>query len=243
MLVNCGRTIITVSGRHAIIDHQFTIRLRFCLLFLNYLLRACSEAIEEYKEQIKSLTMRLMGLMFSSLGLQDEDEDRSSYEDPASVVQLNSYPPCPDPDRAMGLAAHTDSSLLTVLYQSSTSGLQVLRPNDENGPERWVEVPPLRGAFVVNIGDLFQVLSNGRYRSVLHRALVNRTQHRLSIAYIHGPPMHLKISPLRSILNPLEGPIYRSVLWSEYLVLKAKHFNKALSYLRVKKEVEDEEAC
>ncbi|KAF7116961.1 hypothetical protein RHSIM_RhsimUnG0009900 [Rhododendron simsii] len=185
--------------------------------------------ILEYDKEMHKLAGRLMGLMLGSLGIAQEDVDWAGpNKEGAAAIQLNSYPACPDPDRAMGLAAHTDSTLLTILYQNNTSGLQVLR--DASG---WVTVPPVPGALVVNIGDLLHILSNGSYPSVLHRAVVNRTQQRLSVAYLYGPPSNVKISPLSKLLDPTHPPLYRPVTWTEYLGAKAKHFNEALSSVRL----------
>ncbi|EHA8591092.1 gibberellin 3-beta-dioxygenase 1 [Cocos nucifera] len=189
--------------------------------------------IEEYNKEMKELAGRLMHLMLLSLGITEEDISWAGpirdSGDLSTVMQLNSYPACPEPDRAVGLAAHTDSSLLTVLYQSSTSGLQVLRPD----PPRWVTVPPLPGVLIVHVGDLSHILSNGRFRSVLHRAVVNRTHHRLSAAFICGPPAHVKVSPIDKLLGPSQGPAYRAVTWPEYLALKGKLFNKALASIKL----------
>nr|ARJ31381.1 GA 3-oxidase [Epimedium pseudowushanense] len=190
------------------------------------------DVMEDYEKEMKKLSSRLMWLMMGSLGITKEDMKwagpKGDFGSASAVLQLNSYPPCPDPNRAMGLAAHTDSTLLTVLHQNSTSGLQVLKDG-----VRWVTVPPLSGALVVNVGDLLQILSNGRYPSVLHRAVVHRTRHRLSIAYLYGPPMNVQISPLSKLVDLKHPPLYRSVTWSEYLSTKAKHFNKALSSVRL----------
>nr|AVP71909.1 GA3ox1 [Paris polyphylla var. yunnanensis] len=188
--------------------------------------------VQEYQKEMKELTLKLMRLMILSLGPDNNDGIKGTRPGPASdlvgVLQLNSYPVCPDPDRAMGLAAHTDSSLLTVLHQSRTNGLQVLREPDRAGPAHWVAVPPIPGALVVNVGDLLHILSNGRFKNVLHRAIVNRTHHRVSVAYICGPQDWVEVSPL---VRPGEGPTYRSVTWTQYLGLKAKLFDKALASL------------
>lgn len=185
---------------------------------------------------MKELAGRLMHLILLSLGLTEEDISWAGpirdSGDLTTVIQLNSYPACPEPDRAVGLAAHTDSSLLTVLHQSSTSGLQVLRPD----PARWVTVPPLPGVLIVHVGDLSHILSNGRFRSVLHRAVVNRTHQRLSVAYICGPPAHVKVSPMDKLLGPSQAPAYREVTWPEYLALKGKLFNKALASIKLGRE-------
>ena len=197
----------------------------------------CSEVIEEYNKQMKKLAERLMQLMLLSLGLTEDIKwagPMNEFRDITSVLQLNSYPACPNPNQAMGLAAHTDSSLLTILYQSRTSGLQVLRPEDHHSPARWVMVPPIPGALVVNVGDLCHILSNGRFQSVLHRAVVNRTHHRVSAAYICGPPAHVKVSPITMPVG--RYPAYRPVTWREYLGLKARLFDKALASIKVVSE-------
>ncbi|KAL5729444.1 gibberellin 3beta-dioxygenase [Ranunculus cassubicifolius] len=190
------------------------------------------DVMEEYEKEMKNLATRIMWVMLGSLGITKEDlkwaSPKGELQGACAALQMNSYPPCPDPNRAMGLAAHTDSTLLTLLYQNNTSGLQVLR--DGVG---WVTVPPVTGALVVNVGDLIHILSNGRYPSILHRAVVHRTRHRLSIAYLYGPPPTTQISPLPKLIDLKNPPLYRSVTWSEYLGTKAKHFNKALSSVRI----------
>lgn len=182
--------------------------------------------MEEYQKEMKGLALKLIGLMLGSLGLNYEDvkwlkpKNRSR---PQALLQLNSYPVCPDPTRAMGLAPHTDSSLLTLLNQSSISGLQV-----HVDGIRWVPVHPIPGALVVNVGDLMHILSNGRFKSALHRAVVNEAHHRISMAYFYGPPTDVKISPLIDHNHPL----YQPVTWKEYLEYKATHLGKALQVIR-----------
>ncbi|XP_059642971.1 gibberellin 3-beta-dioxygenase 1-like [Cornus florida] len=185
------------------------------------------DVIEEYKKEMKQLTGRLIWLMLGPLGITKEDIEWAG-KGGESALQLNSYPVCPDPDHAMGLAEHTDSTLFTILHQNNTSGLQVLQ--EETG---WVTVPPLPSTLVVNIGDLLHILSNGLYHSVLHRAMVNRNQHRFSVAYLSGPPAGTLISPLSKLVDKSHPPLYRPVSWSEYLSAKKEHFNNTLSTIRL----------
>lgn len=195
--------------------------------------------VEEYEKEMKRLAGRLMWLIFGSLGISKEDVKwagpKGEFEEASNALQLNSYPACPDPDRAMGLAEHTDSTLLSIIHQTNISGLQVLR--DRAG---WLTVPPVPGALVVNIGDLTHILSNGLYRNVLHRAMVNRTQQRLSIAYLYGPPTNVQISPESKLVSPSHPPLYRPVAWKEYLAIKGKLYKKALSSIKLYDPLNDE---
>lgn len=185
----------------------------------------CSNVMEEYQKEMKGLAAKLIELMLRSLGLNNEDAKWLRH--PRSLLQLNSYPVCPDPTRAMGLAPHTDSSLLTLLYQTTTGGLQVLVDG-----VLWAPVYPTAGALVVNVGDLMHILSNGRFKSAVHRAIVNKVHHRISIAYFYGPPWDVKISPLTKLIDHDHPPLYHPVTWREYLGYKATHFNKALELIR-----------
>ncbi|KAL3631840.1 iron ascorbate-dependent oxidoreductase [Castilleja foliolosa] len=186
------------------------------------------DTIEDYQKAMKALSARLIWLMLGSLGI--TNADMTWAENGCSALQLNSYPVCPDPTRAMGLAAHTDSTIVTILHQSNTRGLQVRR----EGSSRWIMVPPHPGALVVHVGDLLHMLSNGLYPSVLHRAVVNGTRHRLSVAYLYGPPESVKIGPLAKLVDEAHPRVYRSITWKDYLGKKAEHFNKALASVRVK---------
>ncbi|WJX69961.1 iron ascorbate-dependent oxidoreductase [Trifolium repens] len=190
------------------------------------------DIVLQYDETMKKLAEKLMLLMLDSLGITKEDiiwaNSKAQFEKACAAMQLNSYPICPDPDRAMGLAPHTDSTFLTILSQSDISGLQVQREGFG-----WVTVPPVHGGLVVNVGDLFHILSNGIYPSVLHRVLVNRIRQRFSVAYLYGPPSNVEICPHTKLVGPTQPPLYRSVTWNEYLGKKAKHFNKALSSVRL----------
>lgn len=61
------------------------------------------------------------------------------------------YPYCPEPDRTLGIASHTDPGVITVLLQDHIGRLQVKKD------EEWVDVEHVPGALVINIGDILQV--------------------------------------------------------------------------------------
>ncbi|KAL7189593.1 hypothetical protein ACSBR1_039276 [Camellia fascicularis] len=118
-------------------------------------------------------------------------------------------------------------ALSEIIMVDATSGLQVL-----HGNSGWVTVPPLTGALVINIGDLMHILSNGRFKTTLHRAVVNKAEHRISVAYFFSPSRDAKISPLIKLTDHDHPPFYRPVTWKEYLGVKATYFNKAFDLIR-----------
>ncbi|KAM7274623.1 hypothetical protein ACFE04_016489 [Oxalis oulophora] len=221
----------TVSGspmEHAIKlwPHHQDDRSQFC------------DVLVEYQKELKALAERLIGIMLSSLELSPSEELKWLKPKPGDTQQhqamlnLNYYPPCPDPSQAIGLAVHTDSSLLTLLYPSTIDtfgGLQVLSLDNSS----WISVEPMKGAIVVNLGDLMQVLTNSRFKSVMHRAVVHKSRSRTSRAYFYGPPKEVKISPATKMIDDGHSAIYRSVSWEEMLSAKAKYFNKALDSIKI----------
>ena len=66
------------------------------------------------------------------------------------VVKGHYYPPCPEPELTFGTADHTDNDFLTIILQDEHGGLQVLHKDE------WVDVSPLPGALVINLGDMLQ---------------------------------------------------------------------------------------
>ncbi|KAI4337365.1 hypothetical protein L6164_015793 [Bauhinia variegata] len=127
----------------------------------------------------------------------------------------------------MGLAPHTDTFLLTILHQSQTTGLQIFKEGSG-----WVPVHPDPSALVVNIGDLFHIISNARFPCVVHRVTVNRTHQRYSVAYFHGPPVDYVVSPFSTtVLDNKSGVRFRAVTVKEYIAIKARNLGEALSLI------------
>lgn len=190
--------------------------------------------MENYQKDMKALAERLTRLILESLNISDEEiswlgssNGSSGSSTTSTALQLNSYPSCPDPNQAMGLAPHTDTSLLTILHQSETNGLEVFKAG-----LGWVPVPPVAGAFVINIGDILHILSNARFPNALHRVVMNGNRPRFSVAAFYNPPTDYILSPFYKALSSGQVPHYRSVAVKEYIGLKAKNLQNALSILR-----------
>lgn len=98
----------------------------------------------------------LLELMSEGLGVGPHRLEQLTIGD-GKVIVCHYYPPCPEPDATMGLVTHTDPGALTVLVQDSTGGLQV-KYTEQDGKCYWVDIDPVPGALVINVGDLLQVL-------------------------------------------------------------------------------------
>ncbi|KAG0500524.1 hypothetical protein HPP92_000596 [Vanilla planifolia] len=204
-------------------DHDHDSRSHFC------------ELMDDYKKSMRDLARKLLRLTLASIGGHGDGEERVGWiglkDQMIEALQLNSYPPCPEPEKAIGMATHTDSGFLTILHQSGNmEGLQVLQPNDGSDPFQWVPIRPMAGALVVHVGDLLQILSNGRFKSVRHRAVVSQSEHRVSMAYFYGPPSDVKVGPM---VLPGQCPIYRPTTWPEYLEIRARLFDGSLESIKI----------
>lgn len=181
-----------------------------------------------YAKEIGLLMTRLLRLLSKELGLEEDYLKMRLGDQSLYKCHGNYYPPCPDPDHAIGLPIHTDSLALTVVRSlDEIPGVQILK--DEN----WVDVHHLPNSFIVNIGDQLEVLSNGRYKSALHRVVTNKSHARVSLAYFWGPGLNESIGPIDELVDDEHPPVYRSYVYKEFIEahqkLKGKRRNvKAL---------------
>jgi len=164
----------------------------------------------QYFKETRKLALRLMGAISESLGL-DSDYIQTVFKDGFQLGVLNLYPPCPEPDQTMGMAPHSDHGGLTILLQNDVGGLQVRHEG------HWVAVQPSHNTFIVNVGDHLEIISNGRYKSVEHRAVVNAETTRISIAAPNGPSVDALVFPAPQLIDEIHPPLYKSMLYGEYL--------------------------
>lgn len=121
------------------------------------------EAVTAYYEDVFTLGRVLLRGFALALELPATHFD-AYLERPPSQLRLIHYEPPAEPSaESMGIGAHTDYECLTILH-ATAPGLEVM-----NGAGQWVEAPPVPGAFVVNIGDLLEIWSNGVFTSTSHR--------------------------------------------------------------------------
>lgn len=167
-------------------------------------------AIDAYGAELKDLAMKILSFMAKALGMNSQ-EMTSLFEEGMQAMRMNYYPPCPQPEIVMGLCPHSDAVALTILLQvNEMEGLQVKKDG------RWVPVSPLPGAFVVNIGDILEIVTNGAYCSIEHRATVNSDKERLSIATFLSPNMEGNIGPAPSLVGVKTPAKFKTISSVEY---------------------------
>ena len=143
--------------------------------------------VEEWFSRLGALADELMGLLALGLGLDEGHFRRLFGERPLPFVKLISYPRTPEGEA--GVNAHHDAGFLTILFQDKVGGLQALNPDGE-----WIDVPPRRDAFVVNLGEMLQALTGNYFVATTHRVVA--TEPRVSSAYFHGPDLRTVLTPL-----------------------------------------------
>ncbi|KAJ7265829.1 hypothetical protein O6H91_16G029800 [Diphasiastrum complanatum] len=170
------------------------------------------EIATEYAKNVRALALRLLALLSESLGLR-ESFIYEAFKGHHQLLVINHYPPCPQPDLTLGVRGHTDVYGFTIVQHDDVPGLEVMKDGS------WYAVSSIPNAFVINIGDQLEILSNGRYKSIKHRAVVNSERTRFSIVSFYGPSHDATIAPAAEVIRqqPDQKAEYREILFEDYL--------------------------
>ncbi|CAK9136435.1 unnamed protein product [Ilex paraguariensis] len=200
-----------------------------------------SNALSGYVEAVRGLACEILDLMAEGLWVLDTSVFSRFIRDvdSDSLLRLNYYAPLKDRDTSpssfhhlqhqhhplpplcyhhhhphnnkIGFGEHSDPQILTILRSNDVGGLQISVDDGE-----WVPVSPDPTAFCVNVGDVLQAMTNGRFLSVRHRAMVNSNKCRMSMAYFGAPPLHASITCPPELIAPTRPQRYRPFTWAEY---------------------------
>jgi isopenicillin N synthase-like dioxygenase len=157
--------------------------------------------VGEWDAALSAVARTLLRHWAASLGSPPGVFDAAFAEAPATLIKIIRYPA--RAATSQGVGAHRDSGVLTLLLaEPGSRGLQVRR-----GGEGWVDVPPVDGAFIVNIGELLEVATRGYLRATEHRvnlsgAALETTRERISVPFFFNPRLDAQI-PVLSLPDDL----------------------------------------
>ncbi len=171
------------------------------------------ETVTAYHDAMCWLGRKMMGIAARAIGA-DPEVMVDHFASPVASVRLLHYPPLPpgSPDDLYGSAPHCDFGCLTLLAQDDVGGLQV-RPVGDG----WIDVPNIPGSFVVNVGDMLRLWSNGQLLSTPHRVTNSSRSSRFSIPFFFDPHVSTVIAPLRSCVTPERPVVADAVVWGDHL--------------------------
>uniref|UniRef100_A0A0D9XMD6 Fe2OG dioxygenase domain-containing protein n=1 Tax=Leersia perrieri TaxID=77586 RepID=A0A0D9XMD6_9ORYZ len=169
-------------------------------------------SMERYSSETAKLARCLFEFLAMDMGV-DPESLLEIFRGQPQTMRANYYPPCRQADKVLGLSPHCDATSLTLLLQvNDVQGLQIRKDG------KWLAVNALDGAFIINIGDMLEVLSNGRYRSIEHRAMVNPEKERISAAVFHQACRKATIGPLPElVMNNGGKPLYKSMGYEDFM--------------------------
>ncbi|KAH0452007.1 hypothetical protein IEQ34_019306 [Dendrobium chrysotoxum] len=188
---------------------------------------------EEYAHKTREIYNELLRAIWESLDL-DVSFMEESLELKSSCQTLvgNLYPPCPQPELVLGLPPHSDPCLVTLLMQNKGfNGLQVLH----NG--KWIVIQIVPRSFLFLTGDIIEIVSNGRYKSIVHRVMVSSESTRISVGTQVTPPIeNVTFAPAPKLLERSNcSTIFRGITFKEFFALKYQHksVNSIMDFLKV----------
>jgi isopenicillin N synthase-like dioxygenase len=131
----------------------------------------------------------------ASLGSPEDVFDAAFADTPATLIKIVRYPA--QADSPQGVGAHRDAGVLTLLLaEPGSRGLEV-----RDGSGEWIDVDPLPGAFIVNVGEMLEIASGGYLRATEHRVKLSARE-RISVPYFFNPRLDARF-PLLTLPDDL----------------------------------------
>ncbi len=189
-------------------------------------LPAFKPTVEAYFDAVMGLSKNLRAAFAMALGL-PEDYFEPYYQKPVVQLSLLHYrPPASlrEEDIEIGAGEHRDTGAFTLLMQDDTGGLEVQRKDGE-----WIGAPPVKGAYVINIGNVMMKWTNGRFVSTMHRVVNRALKPRYSIPFFANPDYDVTIAPIAEIMKPGEKAEFEPFENGPYM---RDFYDKGMAYLR-----------
>jgi isopenicillin N synthase-like dioxygenase len=161
-----------------------------------------------YFAELQTLADKMLKLFALGLDMPEDGLDQY-FRKPMTQLRLIHYPPQPanDPGENIGLRPHTDSGAFTILAQDRVGGLEVLTRSQE-----WIQVPPLENSYVINLGEMMKIWTDGIFQATPHRVVNTSGAERYSIPFFMNPDFDARIRPLVKNPQPSEAPAFATTV-------------------------------
>ena len=157
------------------------------------------EDVLAYYRDVTGIGRRLFGAFALALGLEENHFD-ALLRHPPSQLRMIHYPFEAAAEDRPGIGAHTDYECFTLLF-ATAPGLQIV---DKQG--KWVDVPLIEGTMIMNIGDMMEIMSNGRYLATRHR-VKKVCEERYSFPLFHACDYDHVVAPIVRGEMPRYAPL------------------------------------
>lgn len=186
------------------------------------------DAVTEYYRSVSGVAQAVTRAFELYLGVEDGYFSRF-MRTPASQLRVLHYVEneAPSYEEQQSMGAHTDYECFTLLHQTAP-GLQSMTVDRE-----WVDVPPIEGTLVVNIGDMMEVWSNGIFVSNPHRVL-NTGRERYSMPFFQAADPDAVIEPVPTAVSRARPSAYEPVVAGEHLLTQLL---RDFPYLRTRGDI------
>ncbi|GAA2236574.1 MULTISPECIES: isopenicillin N synthase family dioxygenase [Kitasatospora] len=142
-------------------------------------------------DRLSGVAERLLHELLAAIGAEPDFYDHAFAGHPHLRLKLVRYPGTAPDGAGQGVGSHKDYGFITLLLQDEVGGLQV----EHDGS--YLDVPPMPGAFVVNLGELLEVATNGYLKATDHRVVSPPgARERFSVPFFYNPRLDAHIEPL-----------------------------------------------
>lgn len=181
----------------------------------------------EYTDEMKRVTGVLSKAMAKSLNLEEDCFMNQFGEGAQFQLRFNYYSKCRTPHLVLGLKPHADGSGFTIIIQDEV-GLQVLKDGE------WFKVPNIPHALLVVLGDQMEIMSNGIFKSPVHRVLTSSERDRISVAMFYYPEVGSEVEPEDGLVNEENPKLFKKI--KDYGDIHIEYYQRgmrALDFARV----------
>ncbi|XBH97921.1 hypothetical protein VPH35_127525 [Triticum aestivum] len=179
------------------------------------------DILSEYTARCREITNLVLKNLAKLLSLDKDYFINMLAENTITHARFNYYPHCPNPDQVFGLKPHSDATVITIVFvDDNISGLQL----QKNGV--WYSVPIILNALLVNMGDVMEIMSNGFFKSPVHRVVTNAEKERLSLVMFYAMDPEREIEPVPELVDEKNPRRYRKIKTKDYIAEIFKTFAK-----------------